>query len=102
MSSTFTGASLSTARRRQLALFTWRNSDQYSYNPQTRVMEQRPSYGNQNCGSSAEVPLNARIGAQLVGQQAGAGAGTCACTTAVTLQGYVKQSPAQCSGLGNA
>ena len=65
-------------------------------------MEQRPSYGNQNCGSSAEVPLNARIGAQLVGQQAGAGAGTCACTTAVTLQGYVKQSPAQCSGLGNA
>jgi len=31
-----------------------------------------------------------------VGQQAGAGNGTCDCTTAVTLQGYVKQSPARC------
>lgn len=101
MPTTFTGASLSTERRRQLALFTWRNSDQYSYNPRTKVMEQRPSYGNQNCGFSSTVPLNAKIGAQLVGQQAGAGNGTCACTSSVTLQGYVKQSPALC-GVGNA
>jgi hypothetical protein len=101
MPTTFTGASLSTDRRRQLALFAWRSADQYSYNPQTRVMEQRPSSGNQNTGFSATVPLNAKIGAQLVGQQAGAGNGTCACTTAVTLQGYVKQSPANC-GVGNA
>jgi hypothetical protein len=100
MPTTFTGASLSTERRRQLALFAWRSADQYSYNPQTRVLEQRPSYGNQNCGSSATVPLNAKVGAQLVGQQAGAGNGTCACTTNVLLQGYVKQSPASC-GVGN-
>jgi hypothetical protein len=96
MPTTFTGASLSTDRRRQLALFAWRSGDQYSYNPQTRKLEQRPSSGNQNCGPSANVSLDAKIGGFLVGQQAGAGNGTCDCTTAVTLQGYVKQSPARC------
>jgi len=101
MPTTFTGASLTIERRRQLALFAWRTADQYSYNPLTKETEQRPSYGNQNCGPSATVPLNAKIGAQLVGQQAGAGNGTCACTTSVLLQGYVKQSPAGC-GVGNA
>jgi len=96
MPTTFTGASLSVERRRQLALFAWRNADQYSYNPLTRISEQRPSQGNQGCGPSAHVVLAQLIGGQLIGQQAGAARGTCACTTAVTLQGYVKQSPAQC------
>lgn len=102
MPTTFTGASLSVERRRQLALFAWRQGDQYSYNPQTRIAEQRPSMGSQNCGPSGSVVLGQRLGGQLIGQQAGAGNGTCACTTAVTLQGYVKQSPAMCGGAGNA
>jgi len=102
MPTTFTGASLSVERRRQLALFAWRAADQYSYNPQTQIREQRPSNGNRDCGPSASVVLGQRLGGQLIGQQAGAGNGTCACSSAVTLQGYVKQSPAMCGGSGNA
>jgi hypothetical protein len=102
MPTTFTGASLSVARRRQLALFAWRAADQYSYNPLTQIREQRPSYGNRDCGPSASVVLGQRLGGQLIGQQAGADNGTCNCSTAVTLQGYVKQSPAMCGGSGNA
>ena len=102
MPTTFTGASLSTDRRRQLALFAWRTGNQTSENPLTLKSEQRPSFGNKDCGSSASVYLAQKVGGQLVGQQAGAGNGTCGCTGEVTLQGYVRQSPAQCSGLGNA
>ena len=77
MPTTFTGASLSVERRRQLALFAWRSADQYSYNPLTRISEQRPSMGNQNCGPSGSVVLGQRLGGQLIGQQAGTGNGTC-------------------------
>ena len=58
--------------------------------------------GNKECGPSASVVLAQRLGGQLIGQQAGSGNGTCNCTTSVTLQGYVKQSPAMCGGSGNA
>jgi len=75
-------ASLTTARRRQLALYTWRS------NNQTLRAEQRASNGNKGYGFTADVAVAALIGAQLIGQS-----GSCACSTAVTLQGYDKKSP---------
>ena len=91
MSSTNRDASLTTARRRQLALYSWRLSDGYSQNPQTNKTEQRPSYGGQQAGSTGDVPVQAYVGAQLVGQAPGASAGTCGfATTGVSLAGYSK------------
>jgi len=97
MSTTVRDASLTTARRRQLALWSWRNADQYSYNPQTQKREQAPSNGARATGPSAEVPLDASIGARLVGQawpnQPSGNTCPCATPNAVILQGYVKQEP---------
>ena len=97
MSTTVRDASLTTARRRQLALFAWRTADQYSYNPQTQIREQAPSQGNRGTGPTGDVPLNASIGAKLVGQawpnQPSGNTCPCAVPNAVTLQGYVKQEP---------
>ena len=95
MSVTNTSASLSTARRRQLVLYSWRAADQYSYNPQTKKTEQSPSHGNQGTGPSRGVSLAAHLGAQLVGQT---GAG-CGCDGNTTVQGYVKQAPALCNNV---
>ena len=95
MSVANTSASLSTARRRQLALYSWRAANQYSYNPLTQKAEQAPSHGNQGTGPSRGVSLAAHIGAQLVGQTSG----SCACSGRTTLQGYVKQSPALCNNI---
>ena len=87
-------ASLTTARRRQLALYSWRLSDNYSGNPVTNKSEQRPSYGNRQSGATSDVPVQSYIGAQLVGQAPGAttDASTgCGCaSTNVTLAGYSK------------
>ena len=88
MPTTITDASLTTARRRQLTLFGWRKLDQYPENPQTKKTEQAPSRGFKATGPTSDVPLNAYVGAQVAGQS-----GACACTSAVTLQGYVKSSP---------
>ena len=96
MSVTNTSASLSTYRKRQLANYGWRLADQYSYNPQTVKAEQAPSHGAQGTGPSNGVKFQAYIGAQLTGQTSGGGA--CGCVPANTLQGYVKQSPANCGG----
>lgn len=97
MASTVRDASLTTARRRQLALYAWRNSNQYSYNPQTQNSEQAPSHGNRGTGPTGEVPIDASLGARLVGQAFPnrPSGNTCPCATpnAVTLQGYVKQEP---------
>lgn len=80
-------ASLTTSRRKQLALYAWRSAQ----NAQSVRPEQATSKGFNNAGPTAEVPPNAYLGAQLIGQTTG---GACACTGAVTLQGYDKKSPA--------
>lgn len=84
MSTTIRDASLTTARRRQLALYAWRQ------NPQNVRPEQDGSK-EQSCGPTSTVAVSAYLGAQLIGQTAG---GTCACSPATTLQGYDKKSPA--------
>ncbi len=89
MSCTIRDASLTTARRRQLALYAWRQSDQYPQNPQSIRPEQGGTTSEQQCGSTSDVSVAARIGAQLVGQS-----GSCSCSSAVTLQGYDKKAPA--------
>jgi hypothetical protein len=93
-------ASLTTLRRRQLANFAF--SQDLAANPSSLHRLQGPANNNTNGGPSADVLIAVTVGGQLVGQQAGAGAGTCGCSTNVLLAGYRKDSPAQCSGLGNA
>lgn len=101
MSSTNRDASLTTARRRQLALYSWRRSDNYSGNPSTNKSEQRPSYGNRQTGATGDVPVQTYVGAQLVGQAPGAtnDASTgCGCASInVTLAGYSKNGYANVS-----
>jgi hypothetical protein len=86
-------ASLTTARRKQLALYAWRSANQYPQNPQSVRPEQADSKGFNNTGPTSQVSTNAYIGAQLIGQSTG---GVCACSGSVTLQGYDKKSPASC------
>lgn len=92
MSTTNRDASLTTARRRQLALVGWRRADNYGSGgaPTTVKSEQTPSNGNQGVGPSGIVATEVYLGAQLIGQ---ANAG-CNCSSSVTLQGYSKNSPA--------
>lgn len=90
MSSTNLDASLTTARRRQLALVGWRQGTNYPANPNTVKAEQAPGNGFQDSGLTSTVPLNAYVGAQLIGQTSVTG---CACNPSVTLAGYVKKSP---------
>ena len=92
MPTAFRDASLTTARRRQLATDVWRNTDQNPENPLTVVGEQRHSYGFKGYGPTGQVPVDAKLGAALIGQQVGA-AGTCACDTNFTFAGYDKKSP---------
>ena len=89
MSSTNRDASLTTARRGQLALFAYRKDINYPQNANGARFEQTP--GSMNLGPNASVPVQAYIGAQLVGQTAPST--DCACSTAVTLQGYDKKAP---------
>jgi len=100
MSSTNLSASLTTSRRRQLANFTF--AKDLAANPASLHRIQGPSQGSQGTGPSESVVASVIVGGYLVGQQAGAGQGTCACSEDVLLAGYRKISPAQCSGLGNA
>jgi hypothetical protein len=86
MPTTIRDASLTTARRRQLATFVWRG------NPLTVISEQRPSNGFKGYGPTGQVPADAKLGAALIGQQVGAD-GTCACNTNFTLAGFDKKSP---------
>jgi hypothetical protein len=85
---TVSDASLTTARRRQLTLFSWRNAQAVV------KTEQAPSYGWKSTGPTMDVSVSAYVGAQLVGQSVQPVDGVCGCSSAVTLQGYVKQSPA--------
>lgn len=90
MGTTNRDASLTTIRRGQLALFTYRQSINYPANANGVRSEQTP--GSMNLGPSADVSAQAYLGAQLIGQTAPSD--SCACSTAVTLQGYDKKSPA--------
>lgn len=90
MGVTIRDASLTTGRRRQLALYSWRLVNQYPQSPQSVRPEQAGSHGFQQTGPTGNVPTQARLGAVLVGQTPGA---SCPCT-GVTLQGYDKKSPA--------
>lgn len=96
MPTTVTDASLTTARRRQLALYSWRAADQYSYNPQTLKREQGPAQGSKGTGPTRDASLGAALGAALVGQATQPTSESCNCSTPnlVTLQGFVKQTPA--------
>ena len=110
MPTTDFSASLTTARRRQLTLYSWRLNDQYSQNPVTKISEQAPSHGNRGTGPSSQVPLDARLGAILAGQpnnnvfpNVAASCPATACATApVTLQGFVRNSPANARSLGGS
>ena len=88
MSCAIRDASLTTARRRQLALYAWRNSDQYPQNPQTVYPEQRNGNGAKQSGPESGVGVQAYVGAQLVGQAGDVG--PCGCSSNVTLRGYSK------------
>lgn len=82
-------ASLTTARRRQLAIFGWRRGDNYPANPISVRAEQSTSNGGKQMGPTADVALSYVIAAQLVGQS-----GSCECSNEITLSGYDKKPPA--------
>jgi hypothetical protein len=88
MSSTNRDASNTTMRRGQLALYTFRQNNVSNGTP----IYPEQSGNSMNLGPNAAVPAQIYVGAQLLGQTNGNGG--CACTTAVTLQGYDKKSPA--------
>jgi hypothetical protein len=92
MSCSIRDASLTTSRRRQLALYAWRNENQFPQNPQSIYPEQRAGNGPNQSGPESGVGVQAFIGAQVAGQAPG-GVGSCGCSSAVTLQGYSKNSP---------
>lgn len=89
MSTTVFDASLSTARRRQLALYTWRvnnivpGSDKYA-----------PEQPGVQSGPRSSVPVDVTQGARLIGQQIGQNHGNCTCGSDVTLAGDVRKAPA--------
>ena len=85
MSTTIRDASLTTARRRQIALYGWRYGQS-----ETVKAEQAPS-NSQGTGPTADVPLGVRLGAQVMGQTPGA----CPCGVAL-LAGYSKNSSGAC------
>jgi len=107
MPTTNFSASLTTARRRQLTLYGWRLNDQYSYNPISKSAEQAPSMGSRLTGPSAEIPLAVYQGAILAGQpnnnvNPGAVPNCNSCSSTITLQGFVRNSPANARSLGGS
>lgn len=100
MSTTIRDASLTTARRRQIVNYGWRQSVGLYANPTTVKMEQQ--YSNaKGGGPSADVNLSVIQGAILIGQTVGA----CNCSTGVgpnpTLAGFVKSEGGTCSPANN-
>ena len=112
MPTTDFSASLTTARRRQLANYGWRLNDNYPSNPISLYPEQAPSYGNRATGSSSEVPLSSKLGAILAGQRnvnvnpTSTVTAPCTptgnCPATVTLQGFVRNSPANARSQGGS
>ena len=93
-------ASLTTARRRYIANYGWRQSVGLYSNPTTVKSEQAYTTSQGN-GPSGDVTLSVLMGAQLIGQTVGA----CACSTGVgpnpTLQGFVKDEGGTCNPANN-
>jgi hypothetical protein len=89
MSSTNRDASVTTRNRGALTTFFWRQQNNYPGNALPGKPEQQRNSAFE--GPTATVPLEARVGAQLVGQQIPAAG--CACTPNVTAQGYDKKAP---------
>jgi hypothetical protein len=87
--STNRDASNTTARRGQLALYSWRQSYNYPQAPSAVYPEQ--SATSMNLGPSGVIPTQVYVGAQLIGQTNG---GVCGCTSNFTYQGYDKKTPA--------
>jgi hypothetical protein len=108
MSTTNFSASLTTARRRQLTNYGWALNDNYPANPVSTYPFQREAFGAKNNGPSAEMVQSVVQGAILSGQpntnvypDAVTGCPT-ACTAGVTLQGFVRNSPANSKSLGGS
>jgi len=83
MSTTIRDSSLTTARRRQLALYGYHVADNALALP---IPEQAPSSGWQGTGPSADVVTAKTLGGFLVGQSSA----SCVCDSSVTLAGYSK------------
>jgi hypothetical protein len=94
MSTTVRDASLTTARRRQIALYGYSVANGNLALPGP---EQAPSYGNKGTGPSADVVTGITVGGFLVGQSSA----TCVCDSSVTLAGYAKTN-AVTNGRNNA
>ena len=100
MSTTIRDASLTTARRRYIANYGWRQSVGLYTNPTTTKYEQQQSNA-QGGGPSGDVNISVRLGAQLIGQTLGA----CNCSTGEgpnpTLQGFDKSEGGTCNPANN-
>jgi hypothetical protein len=99
MSTTIRDASLTTARRRQIANYGWRKGVGLYADPTTVKSEQAYTTAKGN-GPSGDIPLNVYIGAQLIGQTAGA----CACnggSANPTTQGFDKSEGGTCNPANN-
>lgn len=100
MSTTIRDASLTTARRRYIANYGWRKSVGLYENPTTVKTEQLYS-NSQGGGPSGDVKISVLLGAQLIGQTAGA----CACnggSATPTLQGFDKSEGGTCNPANNS
>jgi hypothetical protein len=110
MPTTDFSASLTTARRKQLALYGWRLNDQYSYNPQTKNLEQVASHGARGTGPSGQTYTDVVQGGLLTGQpnnnvNPGVTNSVCptsGCSATITLQGFVRNSPGNVRSLGGS
>ena len=99
MSTTIRDASLTTARRRYIANYGWRKGVGLYTDPTTGKSEQPPSNA-QGGGPSGDVNISVLLGAQLIGQTAGA----CACnggSTPPSLAGFAKSEGGTCSPANN-
>jgi hypothetical protein len=99
MSNTIRDASLTTARRRQIANYGWRNGVGLYGNPST-VKKEQAYASSKGDGPSSDVRLSVLVGAQVIGQTKDA----CACSaTSVppTLQGFNKSEGGTCSPANN-
>jgi hypothetical protein len=100
MSVAIRDASLTTARRRQIANYGWRKSVGLYDDPSTVKFEQASSSSKGN-GPSNNVNLSVRLGAQVIGQTLGA----CNCASGTgptpTLQGFVKREGGTCNPANN-
>ena len=100
MSVAIRDASLTTARRRYIANYGWRQSVGLYANPTTVKSEQQYTTAQGN-GPSGDVPLSVLLGAQLIGQTVGA----CNCASGTgpnpTLQGFDKSEAGTCNPANN-